>query len=77
MGNVVRNIVDKQKFLAARDKEELLSLTSDLPDDQSEFVYEKFTDAKRQVEDIYMSIAFRNSADGQALIKTVLETIKQ
>lgn len=34
------------------------------------------SDAKNQIQNAYIAIAFRNSKEGQSLIKTLLDTIK-
>ena len=57
--------------------DELKALLKGAPKDKNEFIYEKFSDAKKKIEDVYISIAFRNSDEGQSLIKTVLETIQK
>jgi len=51
-------------------------LLTKMPKDENGFVYRKFTDAKKRIEEVYIAIAFNQSKEGQSLIKTVLETIK-
>ena len=58
------------------DSKSIDELLAQAPKDENGIVYRKFTDAKKQIEDIYIAIAFKDSSEGQALIKTVLETIK-
>jgi len=51
-------------------------LLAKAPKDENGFVYKKFSDAKKRIEEIYIAVAFKQSKEGQALIKTVLEAIK-
>lgn len=47
-----------------------------LPPDALQIVYKKFSDAKRKVDNVYMSIALRYDPTGGKLIRETIKTIQ-
>jgi len=77
MSKINDQIANIKKIIPKNDIKDVESLMTNLSEDQSQFVYKKFTDAQKEIENIYISIAFKDSTDGQKLIKTVLESIQK
>lgn len=63
-GKKLKKLISSCDFLNEKEREEWANKTENLPKNAIQFVYKKFKDAKRKIENVYISIALQHDPTG-------------
>ena len=71
-----KKIIEECDFLEKDYRDKWIEKSDSMPEDKLEVVIRKIKDAKRKVENIYISIALTYSPHSKDLIKETLKTLQ-